>query len=169
MSIAARERTAPPPRPPAWRVVAAFVVAPGAAALVMAAATPLYAGLDPGERLWRSAATFAAFGAYPAALVLGVPACFLLRGRLAPSLVNCASAGAVIAALPWFALSLLSGPDQASIDGRATVIDGSRTAYGWLTQATFLGGIALFGALGGAVFWLVAAAGRPAGWGRSRR
>ena len=49
-------------------------------------------------------------------------------------------------------------PFQASIGDHATVIDESYTAFGWLTATQLLGEIALARAVGGALFWVIAAA-----------
>jgi len=150
--------------PPPWRVAAAFILVPALAALLVAIAIPLYAGLpNMAERVWRSALVYSLFCAYPPALLFGVPAYFMLRRQFKLRLVNCAIVGGAITALPWAFLSIVSTPDQASIDNRPTVIDGSRTAYGWLTDVEFVGEIALFGAVGGAFFWVVAVAGSSAG------
>jgi hypothetical protein len=109
---------------------------------------------------------FGIFGAYPTTLVFGGPAFLVLQGRIAANWINCVAAGAVVAALPWFLLSLL-GPaaDEASIGGQATVINGVRTGYGWLVEFQFIGEVALFGAVAGLLFWLIATGGRnlPAG------
>ena len=150
--------------PPLWRVAAAFVLVPGLAALSIALAAPLYAGLPSiTERIWRSAVAYGLFGAYPPAIVFGVPAYFALRRRFEPRFTNCAIVGATVAALPWTFLTFVSTPNQASIDNRATVINGSKTVFGWLMEAKFLSGIALCGALGGVLFWVIAAAGSGAG------
>lgn len=155
--------------PPTWRVIVAFVVVPGLTAFVVALWMPLYAGLPSfAERVWRSTIMYSLFGAYPATTVLGIPAYFMLRRHFAPKLANCSLVGAAIAALPWAFLSVASAPDQASIDGRATVINGARTIYGWLTATQFIGQVALFGALGGALFWAIATAGSGAGKVRSQ-
>jgi len=125
---------------------------------------PAYEGIgDPIERIWRSALAFAVFGAYPATVILGIPGFFILRRRFDATLINCLLTGAVVAALPWFILSTLALPDSAHIGGLATVADGSLTAYGWLTNLTVVGRIAFLGAVGGALFWLIAAAGSRAG------
>ncbi len=146
--------------PPRWRVIAGFIVAPAAVAIVLAAVAPLYAGLDSyGERVWRTAPAYGLFGGYTPALVFGVPAYMLLAQRVTPTPLRCALVGAVVAALPWSFLSIGSMPDQASIDDRATVVDGVQTIYGWLEAGKFVGGIALVGALTGLLFWLIAAAG----------
>ena len=150
--------------PSIWRVILAFVVVPGAAALLMAIAMPAYEGItDPLERIWRSAVAFAVFGAYPPAFIIGLPAFFMLRRHVNATIINCAATGAVVAALPWLVLALISRPDNASIDGRSTVIDGSLTAYGWLMNFYYVGQIALLGAIAGALFWFIAAAGSRTG------
>ena len=114
--------------PPTWRIVAAFLIVPGAAALLMATVMPAYEGIsNPLERIWLSAYAFAVFGAYPTTVILGIPTFFILRRHFDPRLINCSLAGALIAALPWFLLSTFSLPDSASIGGRATVINGSLT------------------------------------------
>jgi hypothetical protein len=113
------------------------------------------------ERVWRTAWMFSIVGAYPTALALGLPAYFMLRRHFSTKLISCASVGAIVAALPWVPLVLLSAArtTEASLDGRTTVINGHTTAYGWLTNAEFILQVGLFGAVGGSVFWLVAAAG----------
>ena len=158
--------TARPERtyPPAWRIIAAFLIVPGAAALLMAILMPAFDGIsEPLERVWRTAVLFALFGAYPTTLILGVPAFFMLRRHFDPKLISCSLTGAVVAALPWFSLTALSHSGSAGIGGRATVIDGSLTPYGWLTNLIFVGQIAAIGAVGGLLFWLIAAAGSGAG------
>ncbi|ODP38407.1 hypothetical protein [Sphingomonas turrisvirgatae] len=150
--------------PSIWRVILAFVVVPGAAALLMAIVMPAYEGItDPLERIWRSAVAFAVFGAYPPAFIIGLPAFFMLRRHVDATIINCAATGAVVAALPWLVLALLSRPDNASIGGRSTVINGSLTAYGWLMNFYYVGQIALLGTIAGALFWFIAAAGSRAG------
>jgi len=147
--------------PPTWRALLAFAIVPGFAAFLMAAVEPAYAGLaSPFERIWRTGVIFSLFGAYPLAVIFGLPVYFILRAKLAGTWLNCAVTGAAVAGLPWFLLTLFgSGADQASIGGRATVIDGARTAYGWMVQLQFVGLIALYGAAAGWLFWLIAAAG----------
>ena len=150
--------------PPRWRVALAFLLAPGVAALAMATAMPAYEGLPSWfERVWRTAQIFSVFGAYPAALVFGVPAYFMLRRHLSSRLAGCVIAGAVIAALPWALLFMAgSGAAEASLNGHATVVNGHTTAYGWFQNLKFILSIGVFGAVGGFVFWAVAAAGhRP--------
>lgn len=66
-------------------------------------------------------------------------------------------AGALVAALPWLLIALLAGnPDNASLGGVVTVVDGVRTPAGWAEVAKILVAIAALGALGGVVFRVVA-------------
>ena len=141
-----------------WRVVCAFAIVPGVAALLFAFVQPLYQGLGYVEQVWRTALVVGLV-AYPLGLAIGVPAYFFLRERLEATWLNCSLAGALIAALPWTLLVML-GPsaDQASIGGKATIIDGTKTLYGVLLDLQFIGTIALFGAIAGLVFWAIAAA-----------
>lgn len=143
--------------PPFWRVALGLFLAPTAAAFAMACVMPAYDGLPSmAERIWKTAQIYAVFGAYPATLLLGLPAYFLLRRHFAANLISCCIAGAIIAALPWAIIGLLpSAATQASVAGRATVIDGVRTAYGWLLAFQSLLLVAAFGFIGGVVFWSV--------------
>ncbi|MET0588740.1 MAG: hypothetical protein ABWZ75_09475 [Novosphingobium sp.] len=147
--------------PPRWRVILAFAIVPGVAALLMAGVNPGYDGLqDSFERVWRPAILFALFGAYPIALIVGIPAYLFLRERFKGTWLNCAIAGAAIAGLPWLFLTMiLPSPDQASIGGKATVVDGSMTAYGWQLQLQFTGTIAIYGIAAGILFWAIATVG----------
>lgn len=151
-------RSEAPDNPRLWRLLVAFAVAPAVAALLMALVEPLYAGLPSYfERVWRTAYVYALFGAYPPTLVVGIPTYLILRSKVAATWINCAIAGGFVAGLPWLVLSLLpSGADQASIDGQATVIDGTRTAYGWVVGLESVGEIAVFGLAAGVVFWAIA-------------
>jgi hypothetical protein len=144
------------------RVIAAFVLTPFLAALAFAAAFPLYGGLPHYlDRVVRSAMLYWIFGALPWALLFGIPAYLVLKKVLLPRLLWCALAGAIIAALPWLLLGLNPSADQASVGGRATVINGDYTAFGWQQFAQSILVIAAGGAAGGAIFWLIAAAKWP--------
>ena len=147
--------------PPLWRIALAFLVAPGAAAVFMSLVAPAYDGLPTAiERLTATAKIYALMGAYPTAIFLGVPAYFMLRRHFSPRPMTCALVGGVVAAMPWlFLIIVSSGASSASIDGRATIIDGRYTAYGWLMNLSFVGQIALVGWTAGLLFWAVAAAG----------
>ncbi|WJY18543.1 hypothetical protein QQS45_13160 [Alteriqipengyuania flavescens] len=131
----------------------ATLIAPAVAAILLALGQPLYSGLDYLERVWRTAIDFAAF-AYVLTLTLGVPALLLLYRRVRFNAVNCALTGAAIAALPWIILSMF-GPaaDTARVGGRATVLNGVRTAYGHWLELQFIGIIAIVGGVAGFLFW----------------
>lgn len=145
--------------PPRWRVILAFALAPGLAALVAASFEPLYQGLPYVERVLRTGLVFAIFG-YAVSLIIGVPTYLALSRRVRASWLNCSLAGAVIAALPWLLLFMVvPSADHANFDGKATVVNGSRTLYGFLKELEIVGLIGLFGFVGGFIFWLVATAG----------
>ena len=143
--------------PPFWRVLAGLLLAPALAAIAMSVVSPAYDGLpDMIERVWRTAEFYAVFGAYPTAVLVGVPTYFVLRRHFRPTILNCAWAGALVAAFPWIVLTfVVKGADQASVNDRPTVIDGVMTAYGWLLRAETIAQIAAFGLFGGLVFWAV--------------
>lgn len=116
----------------------------------MAASSPGYEGLpDFSERVWRTAEVFALAGAYPTALFVGVPAYFVLRSRFQATSINCALAGAGIAAFPWVLFGLLP-----SIMGGLSQL---------FAAAAGILQIAVFGLIGGLTFWLLVVVGwRPA-------
>ena len=128
----------------------------------MALAMPAYEGLPSWwERVWRTAWMYSLAGAYPSGLLFGVPAYFMLRRHFPAKIIGCTIVGAAVAALPWALLILFgSGLSHASIDGKATVVNGHTTPYGWLKNAEFVLTVGFFGAVGGLVFWCVAAAGQ---------
>jgi lysylphosphatidylglycerol synthetase-like protein (DUF2156 family) len=145
--------------PARWRVLLAFALVPGLAAVGLAAAQPAYEGLDSfAERVWRTALIFSIFG-YPLGWAVGIPTYVFLRHRVRPTWLNCSLASAFVAALPWAILVFL-GPsaDQASVGGTPTVVNGNRTLYGLLFDLQMIGIIALCGALAGLLFWAIAAA-----------
>lgn len=146
-----------------WRVTAAFVLAPFFAALAFAVYEPAYDGLSSyAERVLRSAVIYYVVGALLPTAVLAIPAFLVLKKMLRPTALNCALAGAMIAAIPWFLLGLYPLTESASIGNQPTVIDGEYTSFGWLSLfRDFLLPIAVAGALGGAIFWLIAATKLP--------
>jgi hypothetical protein len=150
----------PHTQPPVWRVAAAFAIAPLAASLVYALMAPAYAGLPRfSDRVIRTAMVYL-FGAYPQSLLLGVPALLALRKRLRPTPVTCGLVGAIIASAPWLILGMLTTADYSYDDGHVTAVHGQKTFWGWVDLADFTGQLATLGALGGVVFWMIAAAGR---------
>jgi hypothetical protein len=145
--------------PPTWRIVAGFLVAPLVAALAMAFVEPLFNGLPFSERVYRTTIVYCVFGAYPSTVILGLPAFFLLRRRVRASPINCALAGACVAALPWLVLWLVSTPDYSFDGGHVAVANGHTTGWGWIELVEMLLEMPAFGGLAGAAFWLVASAG----------
>ncbi len=136
----------------------AFVLAPAVAALVLACVIPLYPGLPSfHDRVWRTFLLFLLVGAYPAALLLGLPAFFALKDRVSPTPFNCAVVGAAVASVPWLLLGLLSSPDYAYSNGHVTHNNGVITMWGLIDLATFVAQIAALGFFAGLVFWAVAA------------
>ncbi len=146
------------PDPPAWRIILAFLLVPAFASLVLACGAPLGSGADMSERILSTTMLYAVFGAYPATILFGLPAFALLHGRAEPTILRCAAVGAAVAAAPWLLLSLFSSPNSASFEGHATVVDGWRTAWGWIIATRAIAVIAAAGAIGGVAFWIVAAA-----------
>ena len=137
-----------------WRFVAAFTLAPLVPAALFATTT-LWDGLENATYLHLLLLT-ALLGAYPPALVLGLPALLILRGRVKPSLAAIALTGGVVASLPWLGLGLLGNPDQASIGAHVTVRDGRTTFWGYVELAKLLAMTFALGAVGGAVFRVLA-------------
>ncbi len=146
--------------PPAWRVILAFLVAPGLGAFFMVFIFYLSDDVFNWEQFAKGIAMIAMYGAYPAAILFGIPTYFIVRRYCAPTLINCAFVGAAVATFPWAVIFLLLGsPDQASIGGQPTVIDGRRTVFGWYMDLTYIAKIAASGFAAGACFWLIAVAG----------
>lgn len=145
---------------PHWRIIAAFVFAPLIAAFAFCVVFPAYAGLsDYWTRVFRTLPLVAVFGAYLPTLLFGIPAYLIAVRHLRPSALSCVVVGAVVASIPWTLLGLTARPDAAYTNGRATVVDGTMTAYGWLEFGQTILTISLFGALGGLAFWVLAIAG----------
>jgi hypothetical protein len=99
----------------------------------------------------------AIYGGYPATVLLGLPAYFLLRRRLSPKLVTVALVGGLIAAAPWPVLMLLSpNPHDAWIGSCQTVMDGRTTWCGYLEGMKFVALVFCLGVIGGITFWICA-------------
>lgn len=122
------------PYPSRQRTVAGFLVAPPLAALPLA-----LLNLDGRLSSLLLALLYAAVVAYAHALISSLPLFLWLRHRrVAPTLIHCVLGGAGSAALPW----LLATP--------------------FVGLTIFVVPIAVpFGALGGALFWLIACRGVP--------
>lgn len=123
------------------------------AGLLSAAVAPTVLVAVPAWSLALTAAVFAVALAH--AILLGLPAYLMLRRRWRLSLVSALFGGFAVA-LPVVLLAPLAGePDFASAGGIDTVVDGTRTTYGWLRlifAATIAG---VLGAAGGLAFWAV--------------
>jgi hypothetical protein len=142
--------------PPRWRVVIGFFVAPFVAALAFGITFPLYAGLpNIFDRTFRTIAVYLIFGAYPTALIIGVPTFFAHKDRFKRSVLNCMLAGALVASLPWLIIGVLATNDYSIDDGHVTAIDGVKTIWGWIDLAIGVGQIAIAGLFAGLVFWFV--------------
>lgn len=129
--------------PPCWRLALAFLVAPAVPAA-------LYAALMLSDT--RSEASYlshfrmiAIIGAYPATLLIGLPALLVLRGRLAPTFPTVSLVGGIVASGPWLLLALYS-PQTSLADLVGYLLESVIPAF-------------LLGLLGGAVFFLVGIAG----------
>ncbi|WP_152013953.1 MULTISPECIES: hypothetical protein [unclassified Bosea (in: a-proteobacteria)] len=117
-------------------------------ALIVAPAVPaaLYAGWvwsgSPSQASYLSHfQLIASFGAYPAALLLGLPTLLLLRGEVTPTLRRIMMIGGIIASVPWLLLLPFGATPNADLGG-------------YLVLAVLPA--FLLGLLGGAVFYLVA-------------
>lgn len=135
------------------RVCLAMVLGP----LVASALYSIYTfGLDL-RYFWAFIAVLAV-GAFPPTLFLAIPIYVIVRdhGRLSPIFV-CVTAG-LIAVTPWFLLELLlsNGRSSFSFNNVLLVQDGVLTAAGRLQQTRTYAAKFLAGALGGAIFWLIA-------------
>lgn len=105
-------------------------------------------------------------GAWPAlvvveliAIVVGGISAALLLHRIEFSLLSCTLTGGFVAILPFllivFFTAIGGSTVDASINGTATVIDGSKTLYGYWQDTKFFGILGLLGGVGGAFFyWL---------------
>ena len=142
-------------QPPTWRVVLAFVLAPLVPAALVAATTLFDGSPNGGYLTWL--ALFAVFGAYPATVLFGLPAFFLLRRRLKPRLASVVLVGGLVAAAPWLLIVVfVPNPDSAMIGEHVTVNHGVKTIWGWIEGLKLVGGVFLLGLLGGIAFWFAA-------------
>lgn len=149
-----------PPQPKPWRVAFGFLMAP-----LVPAALWLLPGFWHGTLITSFGSQLilvTTYGPYPAVVLLGVPAYFLLRRRLRPRLLTLASAGGIIAVAPWAAmLPMLSNPSDGWIGSCHTVIGGQATLCGYLEGVKFMALVFGLGTIGGIVFWICAIWGDP--------
>ena len=138
----------PRPRPKVWRLLLGFLLAPLAPAVLLSLIESGNLSIVPVTLM---------YGGYPPAILLGVPAYFLLRNHLQPHFWLAMLAGGIVAALPWVALALLPpAASYAEIGQCVSVMDGKHTWCGLWESARFASMVFALGALGGLVFWLCA-------------
>ena len=129
-------------QPAPHRLVWAFAAAPAAGALVIALGMAAVTGSLAGG-LFIGGFGVALVG-YPATLIVGLPAYLALRRRMRLTLVRCAVAGAAIAGVPlMIVMSVMMLADGASMRDLGNLL--------------LPIGAAVAGAVGGLVFWAVAA------------
>ena len=139
----------------AWRVALGFVVAPLAPSALAAVSTLADGGPNGGYGQWL--ALFALVGGYPATLVFGIPAYFVLSRFLRPRLIYVVLAGGVVAAAPFVLVMLFGGvADYASVGEHVTAQRGVRTFWGWIEMLKAVGLAFGLGLVGGLAFWMAA-------------
>ena len=91
------------------------------------------------------------------AVILGLPLALLFHSKHWINAISSIGAGFFVGILPAgiFTWPMLHGPDQASVSGVPTVVDGTPTLAGWISYAEFLALLGACGALAGLTFWLV--------------
>lgn len=148
----------PSPPPPLLKMLAGFVLAPTAAAIGYAALHPLTGTNVPWPEAILRTAGFYTLIAVPIGFVFGYPTFAVLSDRLKPTILNFALVGSAIVAVPFSIIGLLSalvtryqvyGHDGPAWRPALT------TTEGWLNLVWFTGEIAVFGAIGGVVFWMI--------------
>jgi hypothetical protein len=93
------------------------------------------------------------------AVFIGVPIYLTLRWKKWANVATCVLAGFTVVALPigvkTWPLRYAAPGSMSSVNGVATMIDGVPTAAGWAMFASGVFRLAVLGAIGGLVFWLV--------------
>ena len=87
------------------------------------------------------------------AVCLGLPVYLAARAARNDTPRVAASMGFIVGAVIPAILVFTSAPDQASVGGTATVIDGSYTFAGWMQNLGFIGLFGLLGVGGALLFW----------------
>ncbi len=136
------------------RTIAAFLIAPLIPAILSAAYT---SGYDVGE-FFVSLYLICLVGAYPPAILIGLPIYFLLRKNVRPTLISVVMIGASIAVLPWLILEFF-GPrsDRFEFNGVILIENGKHTVAGWNSVLRAWTKSVMLGAIGGAVFYCMIA------------
>lgn len=88
------------------------------------------------------------------AFVLGLPTYLIVRSKRPVTWLACVAAGLVIGAVPLGLFMLPQRLDSAMSGNMATVVDGARTAAGWLEYLWAVAFLGAHGMAGGFAFWL---------------
>ncbi len=145
-----------PKEPRSENVVLGFILAPFVSALLLAFLWPLCGR----AQLIQTTILYCIFGAYPLAIVFGIPTYNYCRFyNVRPTWLNCAMAGACIAGCPCFLVLLLmamsSGrQDMIREDGHNLLVNGHTTLFWYLYGLVSLSQILAVAFIGGLVFWL---------------
>jgi hypothetical protein len=89
------------------------------------------------------------------AVCLGLPVYLAARAVRNDTPRLAAIMGFIVAAVIPAILVFMSAPDQASVDGTATVVDGSYTFAGWMQNLAWIGFFGLLGVGAALVFWFI--------------
>ena len=87
------------------------------------------------------------------AVCLGLPVYLAARAARNDTPLLAAATGFIVGAVIPAILIFANAPDQASVGGTATVIDGSYTFAGWMQNLGFIGLFGLLGVGGALLFW----------------
>lgn len=92
-------------------------------------------------------------------VAFGVPTALWLRKKLKPRLIWAVLFGGIVCVIPMLIMSLLAqlfpAATDASIDGRATIINGYTTFYGLYTAIYAPLTMVPWGMLAGVIFWVI--------------
>ena len=125
-------------------IAAGLTVASGAAAAVFAL---MFGDIRVFPPTFVIVAVIAAF--------VGLPVYLAARAARTDTPLVAAGMGFIVGAVVPAILVLASAPDQASIGGTATVIDGRYTFAGWMQNLALIGFFGLLGVGGALVFWFI--------------
>lgn len=89
------------------------------------------------------------------AVCLGLPVYLAARASRSDTPLVAAGMGFIVGAVIPAIIVLAGAPDQASVGGTATVIDGSYTFAGWMQNLTLIGFFGLLGVGGALVVWVI--------------
>lgn len=133
----------------------AFILTPLIAAFLFACLLPGCGWPSWWDRVFCTTKFNAELGTYPPALVFGVPALLIFRKRVRATLLNCGIVGSVVAAAPWFILSvyIAYGDYRNGLQSTATIF------RQWLYFLPFQSVVGLAGMFAGFIFWVIAVAG----------